>query len=290
MEKKKILFQFLKQPYPFYYKGKTYFSLLGLLFLMSLCFNYFFIPFNVYEPEHKMNYFLISLIHALVPSFLFLLFFVLSGFLPSSTTDKWSVGKEVFFLGMFLFLIGVGQFLIRDIIYDNPNNWSWQYFFEEIRNTFLVGILFVVILVPLNFSWLNYKNQKKANSLILQPTDSEKEAPIFIKTHLKSDDFFLETQKFIFAKAERNYVELFSFNGDTVDKMLKRISLKDLEKQLTSIPHIVKTHRSYMVNLKCVEHISGNAQGYILRLTHSGESIYVSRNMIQNFERSLNVI
>jgi len=37
---------FLSQPYHFYYEGKTFLTLLGLLFVMAMAFNLLFEPFS----------------------------------------------------------------------------------------------------------------------------------------------------------------------------------------------------------------------------------------------------
>ena len=277
---------FLKQPYPFYYEGRSFVVIFSILFLMSFGFNYFFKPFNVNLSEHRMPYVMTSLMHTLAAVTVLLLFYFFLHLFPR-LKDNWNVKKEIYFLSLLLLFIGIAQFLIRDIIYDNPHNWSWNYFFEEIRNTFLVGMLFVLILVPLNFSRLYYKNQKQAGTLSLWQTEENEKAPVFIKTSLKSDDFYLDSSQLVFAKSEGNYVEVYvTENGKIVSK-LKRISLKELERQLRDDPKIVKTHRSFLVNVQFIEEIAGNAQGYKLKLKNWPESISVSRNMISSFENSL---
>ena len=277
--------RFLSQPYPFYFEGKTFYTLLLLIFLMSFGFNYFFEPFNVYVPEHKMSYFLISLVHALVTVIAFFIMFLCLKLLPQQV-EKWNVSKEILFLGSFLMLVGIGQFLIRDVIYDNPNNWSWTYLIEEIRNTFLVGILFVAILVPLNFSHLYRKNQNRASFLSPRTKKSE-DGEIHIVTDVKGDDFNLDISQFLYAKADRNYAEIFMQTDAGMDKKLKRISIKNLESQLDPFANIIRTHRSYMVNLNHIVKINGNAQGYKLDLNAPGSAVPVSRSYIPKLEESL---
>lgn len=207
------LIKFPSRPYPFYYTAKETLTIAVIIFAMSLVFNYFFRPFDVYTPEHKMDYFWISLLHSITP----LILFLACGFsiiLLTKNEEKWTVGKEIVFISSFLFLVGVVQFLIRDVIYDNPDNWSWRYFFEEIRNTFMVGTLFVLILVPLNHNRLNNRNRKRANDL---QSDSSIKAPpkvseVFIRTQVKNDDFLMFPTNFIYARAERNYVEVYLKN------------------------------------------------------------------------------
>ncbi len=273
---------FLRQPYPFYYSGKFLWIISGLLFVMSLFFNYLFEPFEVYVPEHKMDFFWISFIHAIIPVLILLL---LSFFLKlHNTEEKWIIKREIGFVLLFIIIIGFTQFLIRDIIYDNPNNWSFRYLYEEIRNTFLVGILFTSILVPLNFNRLNSKNIKNARLLnashdLLEPIGNSK---ISIKTNLKNEKLQFDINNLLFARADGNYVEIF-LKEEKINKILKRITIKELESALKPYSNIIKTHRSYLVNMYHIKNVTGNAQGYKLQLSNFDETIPVSRNMITNF-------
>ena len=284
--------KFLSQPYPFYYEGRDLWVIAGLIFFMTFIFTYFFEPFIVYEPEHRVNYFYICLIHSTTPV---VILYVWSLFckLQNRITEKWNVRKEIFFVLMFFLLIGIGQFLIRDVIYDNPDNWSWYYLYEEIRNTFLVGTLFAAILVPLNLNYQFYKNQKKALTLFpsLTPVDvTSYSSSVFIKTQVKNDDFNLIPDDFIFARSDGNYMEVYLMNGNVAEKQVKRLTVKELEAQLCQYPFIMKTHRSYLVNLKGVETITGNAQGYRLKIKNYNETLPVSRYMISEFNKRFRLL
>ena len=89
-EKKTSLFS---QPYPFYYKGKNIWVIAGLLFVMTILFNYIFEPFVVYIPEHKMDYFWISFIHACSPVAIIGLLTLFKTTLK--TEENWNVQKEI---------------------------------------------------------------------------------------------------------------------------------------------------------------------------------------------------
>lgn len=206
--------------------------------------------------------------------------------------DHWKVWKEIALIGFILLVIGIGQFLVRDLIYDNTLNWSFRYLFEEIRNTFMAGILFVFILVPLNYIRLNRLHFQTANTFNSKtpatlPTQKSSHQSIIaeIITQQKNDDFLLNINNLLFAKAEGNYLELFVRDKNTVSKLLKRMTLKELEIQLIQFSHILKTHRSYIVNLDYVLQVKGNAQGYQLLLKDYSEHIPVARGMISEFEK-----
>ncbi|NER10096.1 transcriptional regulator, LytTR family [Muriicola jejuensis] len=281
--------KFLQTPYPFYFRGRSllYFGL--IIFFLALFFNYFFIPFNVNSAEHKMDYFWICVLHSLMPLAILLLMYPYIHFSPT-LDEHWNIGRELVFLCAFLLLIGIGQFLIRDLIFDNPNNWSWGYLREEVSNTFLVGILLVGLIVSVNFNRLNARYIRDAQELersrLLEARKKDKSV-IPIETQVKMDNFDLEVEKFIFAKAEGNYLTIHLNKEGQPVKMLKRISISDFEQQAQAIDNIIRTHRSYVVNLSFLRHVKGNAQGFQLSLEHCAQEIPVSRNMIPAFESRL---
>ena len=59
--------------------------------------------------------------------------------------------------------------------------------------------------------------------------------------------------------------------------------MKELESALSPYSNIIKTHRSFLVNLLHIHSVSGNAQGYKLHLSNFDEPVPVSRNMIEDF-------
>lgn len=248
---------------------------------MTFLFNYAFQPFNVDYSEHKMSYLWISVIHSLTPVIVLSILSLIGKILRLE--DKWNIIKDVFFIFLFFLLVGLVQFLIRDIIYDNANNWSWHYLYEEIRNTFLVGTLFVIILIPINFNRLNSKHSTSANTFnntISNHFSVNKQAT----ESLKINDLELSIDQFMFAKSEGNYLEIY-LNKQHSNKILLRITLTNLEALLIAFPNIIRTHRSYLVNANYIEKVKGNAQGYQLHI-HT-YIVPVSRNMISNFNLSM---
>ena len=250
-----------------------------MLFLMTLLFGYFFEPFEVYQPEHKIPYFWITFIHSCTPVFVVFVLLPLNRF--PNLLENWTIKKELLLIAVFLLFVGVVQFLIRDFIYDNPNNWSWQYLYEEIRNTFLVGILFAFILVPMNYHRLNIRNVRNADTLNASKTTLA--IPAKISSYI--DELDVDLNHVLYAKAEGNYVELFLSDGT---KTLKRETMKRMEMLLEGCPNYIKTHRSYIVNMNQIDSVTGNAQGYKLVLKNCTSIIPVSRSMILAFNEKMN--
>ncbi|MDY8135968.1 LytTR family DNA-binding domain-containing protein [Aquimarina sp. 2201CG5-10] len=275
--------EYLKEPYPYYYDNQQRLILL-LLFLsvLSFCFSYFFEPFVVNVAEYKINFIWILLIHAFIP---FPIAYIYLSLMNLKVKDDiiWTLGKEIFNLSIILLIIGIVGFLIRDLIYTNPDNWSFRYLWEEIRNTFLIGVLLLIIVLPINLERLINKHTTSLKKL---PSNIARESYSIMDSAKKTisiENFELKTNDFLFAKVESNYTEVFTYSTEGVNKKLIRITLKELEEQLNPISSIFKTHRSYLVNLNAIESISGNAQGYQLTLKNYSNKIPVSRSNINGF-------
>lgn len=288
MKLKAVTFaNFLRQPYPYYFGQKSLGKLAFGIFFLGFFFVYLFEPFNVNPEEQRFNYLWISLLHVAVSCLIFFSCFTLVNlFKPEE--EKWTIAKEILSLSLVLLLMGMVNFLIRDLLYNNPNNWSFFYLLEEIRNTFLTGALIVFILVPLNFALIYSRNARKAEILFSASREEHAilKTEVRIETQLRSEDFILEPEQFLFAKAEGNYVEIYLAMEGEKKKLLKRITVKDLERQLARFPWIIKTHRSYLVNLRNIVAVSGNAQGYQLSFRDHLATVPVSRGMIKKFDEA----
>lgn len=281
-----ILREFFRQPYNYYYVKEDLFKITLFVFAFFFLFTFLFEPFNINRDEHRISFFFICTIHGLISSLSFWIFFYLMNIFENE--ENWTVGKEMLsYIFLFLF-IGVFNFLIRPMIYDNPQNSSVYYFFEELLHIILVGILLVLTFIPVNFFVLYHQNSRKAEGL--PPSfehRSDSAAIISIDTETLIDNFDLNMNSFLFAKADGNYIEFNLEKPDlTLKKEVKRISLKELEKQLSIYGWIFKTHRSYLVNLKKIKKVSGNAQGYSLKLGTSEISVPVSRGNLVKFNEA----
>lgn len=275
-------FKYFQQPYPYAYNNKKYVLIfLVVIVLLSFLFSYAFDPFEVNVDEHKIDYFWILWIHAALPLPIAFCYFYVFDFTVKDDS-RWTLGKEIILLFTVLILIGIGSFLVRDIIYNNPNNWSWHYFIEEVRNSFLVGALLLFIVLPLNLERLIKKHQKTLASLRLKKPNIVAKTET-IQILLGQETFKLDINEFLFAKVESNYTEIYTYNGVEVKKELFRITLKELENHLNTFPTIYKTHRSYLVNLSKITACQGNAQGYQLTLQNYEATVPVSRSKLTDF-------
>lgn len=278
--------KFLQQPYSFYFEGKKLWQILLVMYLLAQFYNSVIQPFDVYHPELKYGAFGTEFIHSIIPVIVILYMALLLQLFPRFI-DNWTLKKELILFVVILLQVGLLDFLIRDIIYDNPQNWSWHYLREEVMNTLLGGMLIVMPVISVNLNIQLLKNQERAEAISIknkagnQTSTKEK---LFLKTPLASECFELDLARLLFVNAGGNYLN-FHLVGEPV--LLKRMTLNGLEELLSEYPNLLRVHRSYLVNADRVEKVSGNAQGYRLKLTGSDQTVPVSRNYLEAFDRKM---
>ncbi|WDF56067.1 LytR/AlgR family response regulator transcription factor [Mucilaginibacter sp. KACC 22063] len=278
--------------YPHRYKSSALLKTVSIQFAVIFFFLLLFKPFGVSPAEQRFGYAITCALHAFFPAvIIYSYFFALGRFYQNSIKPRtWTLLREYIHIAVIFFLIGIASFLLRKLVYNNPDNWSWYYLWEEIRNCYLAGVLFYFILlissayfepdtktVQITNADLSTANEGNANI----NTDQ-----VFIKTQVQQDDFHFNPAQLLFAKADGNYITLTLCTDNHVSAELKRISLKQFELQVSDYPFLFRCHRAYLVNLLQVTKFSGNAQGYILSLNATDEKVPVSRSQVEIFEET----
>jgi hypothetical protein len=278
---------FKKIEYPLRYRPENLAKSSIILFVSLFFFLLLFEPFGVYRPEQKFGYVVICGLHALSPSLIFFAYFQALNYFGKRRTEPgvWTSFQEYLQMAILFLLIGVASFLMRDLIYANPDNWSMRYLWEEIRNCYLAGVLFYLFL---KFGAFYFMSKKSLSPVDAAPEAEKRSAStmaseIFIKTQVKQDDFSFVAGDLLFARAEGNYIELTLYRNGVVATELKRISLKQFELQIADFPSFFRCHRAYLVNLAQIKNVSGNSQGYFLSFQDATEKVPVSRAQLASF-------
>jgi DNA-binding LytR/AlgR family response regulator len=188
-------------------------------------------------------------------------------------------------LSINFFLVSIALFLSRELVYKAAINWTWELFFVDIVHTFLVGSLIMLFISFMNNHLFKSRNKNNTESIDQNHKDQQSQL-IKIETQIKSETFHFSINEFLFAKSVGNYTEIY-LQQQKVVKVLKRIPLKELALNLVEYKNIVRSHRSYIVNLNHIKNMSGNAQAYKLHFLNCPESVPVSRSYAQFFKESL---
>ncbi len=152
----------------------------------------------------------------------------------------------------------------------------WKGFLNMIWATFLVGIFPTVFIGTISMIKREKRNSEIAatlNKKIINPANNNKESSIFN----------IPIYNIWFIESLQNYVNIYFWNGETMEKKTERATLKSCE-NLIKNTNLLRCHRSFIVNTTIVENVSGNAQGLKLKLRNLETTIPVSRSYIPLFK------
>ncbi len=111
--------------------------------------------------------------------------------------------------------------------------------------------------------------------------------PLHLKGDNLSENLQLAAADFLFAAAADNYTNIYYLKDGVVQQVLFRVSVKILAEQAAVAGSIFRCHKSFLVNLQQVTHISGNAQGYKLHLQQNEFTVPVSRSLNAQIKQQL---
>ncbi|MEO5682415.1 MAG: LytTR family DNA-binding domain-containing protein [Chitinophagaceae bacterium] len=100
-----------------------------------------------------------------------------------------------------------------------------------------------------------------------------------LKGNNQSEHLQITVADFLFAEAADNYTSIHYLQKEVNKQLLFRVPVNSLEAQTAGAGTIFRCHKSYLVNLQHVTHISGNAQGYTLHLLSNTFEVPVSRTL-----------
>ncbi len=295
---KHTFFQIFRHPYAYSnsVKGNIIRSILFGLFVFL--FIAIFQPFGLASINKSI--FLYALGYGACTTFVMLVLNVLiSRLFPFYfNEDNWTVGREVFWILINIFFIGILNAIYTAYagIWEFSNRqFLWFQFF-----TLVVALFPVTMLVLLRESGLKKQFHKSAeimngklnsrNSIsIKNNTDGQTGNSIVIKSSNTKDSISMNPDELIMLKSSDNYVEVIYIKDRQLFKSLVRNTLKNIQEDLSLNNQLFRCHKSYLVNLQKVIHVSGNAQGYKLHMKGSKILVPVSRTYNELLKSKLSV-
>lgn len=203
----------------------------------------------------------------------------------------WTVGKEILWQILIVVSIAIGNFLYSSIVFGNYHP-GLGGLLTWILITAAVGVFPATVISFINYTYQLRKYTREQFG-VEAPTEAQQatEAATTLRLVAENDKDFLELPiaDLLYVESADNYSEVVFRKEGRLVKELIRGSLSRLEGQI-SIDHIMRCHRSYIVNLHQVASVSGNAQGYKLHLHGLAEPIPVARKysevvVLQHFKR-----
>jgi len=275
----------LREPFPFYLNDDRK----NVLLISSISlFVIFFM--GVYKP-FRGDLFPLELWHILtfggITFFaLFVNILVLPKLFPVAFDPvHWTVKKYIVTTLWHCLLIATLSTVFDTLICHCPERTLWQIFIHANTQVFLIGlfpITIITLLLKNNMLQENLVSAIAANRELekIQALKKESTAPIsttpltlFSET---SETLSFNLPDLLFVEADDNYSTVFWRETSGVQKKLLRANLKNIENQIDN-SFTLRCHRSYLVNVNAIETVTGNTNGYKLKIKETDFSIPVSR-------------
>jgi hypothetical protein len=197
-------------------------------------------------------------------------------------SGQWTLLKYILF-NVWLFLImGILFSVVNTLMYCEEMTFV-EVFLKTQKEVVLTGLIPLVTITVLARNELLKQNLADAiaiNKKLQEIKDiKENVKPADSKTTIQTDTnetFSFNLIDLIYIRATDNYSEVYWKENGRPKKKLLRVTLKNVEGQLTN-QFVLRCHRSYLINIREIESISGNANGYRLKMKEADVEIPVSR-------------
>jgi hypothetical protein len=199
------------------------------------------------------------------------------------SNENWTLFYEIGFALILFLILGVWNFFVGFIMENPEGRWNIYTFLDSVKSTLILGTIPYFLFTIQNSRFLfsgntdfdiSEKLSRKMNSDI-----------IHINSKLKKGNISFDPEAFLYAESNGNYVVFYFFKDNNVEKEMVRNSIGDIEKQLSTTPFLMRTHRAFIVNLKNVIQKKGNSSGYRLKLVGTDTELPVSRQNTANYDK-----
>ena len=257
--------------------------IIAILFgLFIVLFLLFFEPFDINLSTSENKVFQLLFFGCITTIVLLFFLYILPLLLPIIFSDEhWKVKHQIIFYLIILFVIATLNGIYTNYINSLP--FSWSNYWWIISRTFVLGGIPIAFLILLDYQRKDKLNRNQAHDILITKKEfitNSNETIHQISTDLKNETISFKENDFNYARAFGNYIDMSILVENTLKRVTYRVTLSSFEAQLEESSSLIRCHRSYLVNLKKVENISGNAQGLKLELKNQSEMVPVSRKYI----------
>ncbi len=208
-----------------------------------------------------------------------------------SRRSEWTILKEILSILTVMIIVGVTVYFAGFMIETHSNRWTLSTFWGSMRITSLISAIPFAFFTLSNYRYLflpeilqHYRQPVHHSAL------SGEEKMIQISSRLKKEQLSFYPSEFFYAESDGNYVDFYLVRDGNQEKKTIRNSMNEIERQLSSVPLVIRVHRAFIVNLRKVVTKKGNSLGYRLTLSDLDNVIPVSRNNTLKFDRQMNQV
>jgi DNA-binding LytR/AlgR family response regulator len=197
--------------------------------------------------------------------------------------DNFNLKKYILLNLWHLLLIGMVSSVV-DMVYICPEKTFWENIMEANSRVAIKGIIPIALTTLFLRNTMLQQNLKSAlkankelNKIQSLKKDTSKGTGNTITLYSDtSETLTLNLPDLLFVEADDNYSTVVWRNGNGMEKKLLRANLKNIENQLDNA-FTLRCHRSFLVNINAIGNVTGNTNGYKLKILDSDIFIPVSR-------------
>ncbi|MBN2660619.1 MAG: LytTR family transcriptional regulator [Tannerellaceae bacterium] len=271
----------VEKPYPFVDSGWKSAVVVGFCIFLFL---YIFQPLGL--NQFPGNKFLYTLGFGFITVVCLLFDYWLLNLILKQVKILWTVWCEIIWDIFFLSTIALGNGIYNSAVgffFFKQDNLQPLQLLNAFLVTFPVGILFVIVFALIKNARL--KAQQKEETVDCNPAETSDPDFISISSANKKDpDVVLSVGNILYIESMGNLLKIhYLSDGTNVATRVIRNTLKNLA--ALEHPDLYRCHRSFVLNLHKINQVSGNSNGYMVKLIHVEDEIPVSRKYAADFIR-----
>lgn len=226
--------------------------------------------------------------YGLVSTFVTLIFQMLipAIFIPHLKDEDWNLWKDILYVMIMILCIAIANYFLTLILFSELES-SISSFISILSSTFFIGIFPTVFFLTLSMLQNEKKYKKESQELIESNISIQERKPLLFKSEYAEANLEIDRLHFLFAESESNYVRFYFKDKDVVKSEMLRTTLKAVEEEITEEQLIIKTHRSFIINLGNALEYDGNSQGYIVFFEGTNKVARVSRSFTPKVRKCL---
>ncbi|NOZ45536.1 MAG: LytTR family transcriptional regulator [Chlorobi bacterium] len=286
-----MILSILTKPYPFSNPGINKWKLILSFGIFITLFLYIFQPFGLsdVQSKHKAYIFIgYGFVTMLILTFNIIIELIFSNIFNEK---KWVVYKQILWVLWITFTIGLGNLIYSRMIFSfSIFNLHNIVVFQFV--TLAVAVLPLTALVLYTQNKYLKQNVVSATSLNegLQRIDNKQKTDseiITLWSENRKENISVEANKLYYIESIGNYVKVYYSKETKTEAQILRSTLTRIQENLKSYKNFFKCHRAYLVNISKIDKVTGNAQGYRLKLLNSDVAVPVARSYIKEFNERL---
>jgi hypothetical protein len=198
--------------------------------------------------------------------------------------SKWTLKRNLIWSGIMAVIFIVLGYLGLTIYDKQPLLWGTFLWFLVHELFILIPLALIVNLV--NQYYLLKRHLKIAAGLnsiqhVGEPPN-DKLAPMEFDVD-KYTKVKVDVNQIVYVEALGNYITVV-YDDQGIKKITIRESLRNLEQKIIQAETMYRPHRSYLINIKYILKVSGDAQGLKIHFRNIDNIVPVSRNKIKEFK------